>query len=84
LQIKVIAKSSRNRIVGWMEEVLKVSVTATPTRGEANLAVRHLLATTLGLPKSRIQIVTGATASRKQVQVEGLDDAEIYRRLEHN
>ena len=81
LNIKVAPKSSRNGIVGWMGETLKLCVTATPQRGQANQAACALLAEALGIAKKSIRIVGGAGSTRKRVEIDALDMAEVRRRL---
>lgn len=71
LSLKVIPKSSRNRVVGWVGDRLKVQVTAAPERGKANEAVVDLLASALGLPRSDVRIVAGQTSPLKTVEVDG-------------
>ena len=44
LQLKVVPKASRNRVVGWVGLRLKIQVTAAPERGKANEAVVEVLA----------------------------------------
>ncbi|HZR45941.1 MAG TPA: DUF167 domain-containing protein [Candidatus Manganitrophaceae bacterium] len=79
--MKVIPKSSRNGVVGWMGEVLKVCVTAPPERGKANEAVEAVLAEALGLPRGQVRVAAGPTSPRKVIEIEGLDPAEVRRRL---
>ncbi|WP_420103797.1 DUF167 family protein [Bosea sp. (in: a-proteobacteria)] len=55
--------------------VLKARVRAAPTEGEANDALIRLLAQALGLSRSRLSIVSGATARLKTVAVEGAPEA---------
>lgn len=55
--------------------VLKARVRAAPTEGEANDALIRLLAQALGLSRSRLSIVSGATARLKIVAVEGAPEA---------
>lgn len=83
LSLKVAPKAARNAISGWMGETLKLSVTAAPERGKANDAVIELLARTLKLPKSAISVIRGQTSTQKLVQIDGLADGEILRRLAH-
>ena len=42
---------------------------APPVDGKANLALQAWLAETLGVPKSALELVRGATARRKQLRV---------------
>lgn len=81
LSLKVRAGGSRNAIVGWLGDALKVAVTAAPERGKANAAVEALLAEALGLPRSAVQVVAGHTQPRKQVEIDGLAADEVRRRL---
>ena len=79
LLVKVAPKSSADRIQGWAEDeagqkLLKIAVTAVPEDGKANKAVIALLAKRLKLPKSAIEIVSGATDRRKTLLIDG-DDA---------
>jgi uncharacterized protein YggU (UPF0235/DUF167 family) len=56
-------------------------VAAAPERGKANAALVDLLAGALGVPRARVRVVGGQTARRKIVEVDGLDEPEIERRL---
>ena len=76
LHLKVIPKSSKDRVVGWVGDRLKVQVTAPPERGKANAAVVDVLAGALGIPRSRVRIVAGETAPLKTVDIDG-DDAVL-------
>lgn len=83
LQLKVTPKGGRNAINGWMGETLKLSVTAAPEKGKANQAVIELLADLLHLPKSAFSIVRGDTSAQKLIEIRGLDEGEVLRRLQH-
>ncbi|MHB1435892.1 MAG: DUF167 domain-containing protein [Thermoplasmata archaeon] len=58
-----------------------VSCRAAAIGGEANAAIRRLLAGWLELPEARISWAHAGRTSAKQLRVEGIDDAEIGRRL---
>jgi uncharacterized protein (TIGR00251 family) len=51
--------------------VLKVAVTVAPEDGKANAAVVEMLARAWKLPKSSIDIVSGATSRLKTVHIAG-------------
>jgi hypothetical protein len=51
--------------------VLKVRVRAIADGGEANRAVLHLLAKSLGVPKASVRLLSGAASRLKQVAVDG-------------
>ncbi len=75
LRIKVVPKSSADRIPGWVGDRLKVHVTAAPERGRANDAVVELLARTLGVPRRAVRIAAGAASPLKTVEVDAGEEA---------
>ena len=74
LLLKVIPKSSRNRVVGWIGERLKVQVMAAPERGKANAAVIELVAGALGVARSSVRITAGEGSPLKTIVVDGGDE----------
>ncbi len=81
LDLKVSPKSSRDAVLGWYGEALKVAVTAAPERGRANAAVASLLAAALDVPVSCIEVVAGHGRARKRVAIKGLTQIELSARL---
>jgi len=81
LAIKVIARASRSEVVDWQNDRLRLRIKAVPERGRANRAVEEFLAELLDLSRRQVRIISGHTASHKIVAVEGLAQAELYRRL---
>lgn len=79
LKVKVIPKASRNEIVGFEDNVLKVKLTAAPEKGKANQALIDLLSKKLKIPKSKITIIRGATSSLKTLEIDGVDAEDIFR-----
>jgi uncharacterized protein len=61
--------------------MLRLRVTAPPVAGAANAAVTRLLAKALGVPPSTIIVVSGLQGRTKIVEITGLAQAEIQRRL---
>lgn len=64
-------------LTGVRDGVLLARVGAPPVDGRANVALCRLLAAELGLPRSAVSVVRGATARVKLVRVEGLDQAGL-------
>lgn len=81
LQVKVVPGASREGIVGWLGETLKVRVTAPPERGKANAAVEATIAEALGISLKSARVIHGKTSPRKVVEIAGLSEAEVHRRL---
>jgi uncharacterized protein YggU (UPF0235/DUF167 family) len=81
LAVKVVPGSSRSGIAGWLGDTLRVRVTASPERGKANKAVEALLSEVLALPSGGARIVAGESSPRKTVEIIGISESEIRRRL---
>ena len=82
LAVKAIAGAAGDGVQGWLGDVLKVRVRAAPERGRANAAVLEVLAQALEVPRTSVRIVAGWTSPRKIVEIDGLEEAEIRRRLD--
>ncbi len=75
LKVKVVPKSSRSEIAGFMGDgTLKLKVQAPPERGKANAQVCSVLAAAFGVPDKNVSIVSGETSPLKQVVVSALSD----------
>ena len=79
--VKVVAGSSRDRIVGSLGQALKVAVAAPAEKGAANKALLKLLGKHLNLRPAQIRILSGQTQARKQILVIGLSAAQLRSRL---
>ncbi|NLE60572.1 MAG: DUF167 domain-containing protein [Planctomycetes bacterium] len=72
LPVKVVPKSSRDKIVGELDGALKITVAAAPEKGAANDAVCKLLAKALGLRASQVTVETGHGSPRKTIRISGV------------
>jgi uncharacterized protein YggU (UPF0235/DUF167 family) len=81
INVKAVPRAARDEIVGWLDGALKIRVAAAPQDGRANAALEALLAATLGLRKSAVRVAAGHGSPRKRVEIDGVDRAEIERRL---
>lgn len=66
--VRVTPKASRNAVVAE-DGAIRVYVTTVPEDGKANAAVVKLLAKALGVPKSRLELIRGATSRDKTFRV---------------
>jgi uncharacterized protein (TIGR00251 family) len=70
--VKVIPKSSKTEFVGYLPDgTWKVKVAAAPEKGKANKELCAFLAERLGVPQSRVEIVSGETGRLKRIRVTG-------------
>lgn len=63
-------------------KMIRVRVRAAPESGRANEAVLAALRKKLGLAAGALRIVGGLAQRRKWVEVDGIEEAELWRRLE--
>jgi len=83
--VRVTPRSARPGIGDWKTDpdgrpFLEMRVAAAPADGSANEEVIKLLAKSLGVPKSSVNLVSGQTARLKRIELP-LNEAEIRRRL---
>jgi uncharacterized protein len=84
LEVRVQPRARRDEIAGERDGRLLVRVTATPVDGKANVAVRKLLARSLGVAPGEVRIVRGETARDKLIEVSGVDSAAVRRALDRD
>lgn len=72
LDVQVVPRASRSRVVGVQGDRLKVQLSAPPVDGAANEALIELLAERLGVKRAAVSIVGGATGRKKRVRVDGV------------
>jgi len=77
ISLKVVPGASRNGIVGWLGEDLKVRIQAPATDGRANDALCEFLASEFGLPVRAVRIASGFSSRKKIVEVDGLARAAL-------
>ncbi len=70
IAVRVTPKASRNRIV-FQDGVIRAYVTTVPEGGKATKEVVKLLARALGVPKSRLELLRGATSRDKVFYLRG-------------
>jgi uncharacterized protein len=82
LVIHVTPGARKNEISQILEDgSLKIRLTAPPVEGKANEALLKLLSKILKVSPSHLTIVSGFTARKKRVIVDGLSEEDIQERL---
>jgi hypothetical protein len=61
--------------------MLKVAVTAPPEDGKANAALVEVLREALGVKRSQVELIAGATSREKRYLIRGVTKAELGERL---
>jgi hypothetical protein len=81
LSVHVQPGAKRTGVVGAHGEAVKVRVTAPPEDGKANQAVAELLATTFGVRKGDVELLSGASSRQKRFRITGLAPDDVTARL---
>ena len=83
LEVLVRPRSRRAGLEGWRADgKLVVAVAAPPEDGRANEAVAEVLGESLGVKARDVTIVRGQRSRAKVIEVSGLDEPELRRRIE--
>ncbi len=76
-KVRVMPRSSKNQIVGYYDDAIKIRLTAAPLEGKANEACRAFLAEILSVSRARIEIVSGQTSRNKLIKVAGVSAQRV-------
>lgn len=75
ISVKVVPKASRTEDAGVMSDgTRKIRLAAVPENGKANEELRRFLATEFHVPLAQVEIIAGASSTRKQVRIGGVPD----------
>jgi uncharacterized protein (TIGR00251 family) len=81
LTVKVHPRAKRSALAGRIGDAWKLSLAAPPVDGKANDECVRYLAEFAGVPRSRVRIVMGLTSRLKVVEIEGVPQEDLERRL---
>jgi uncharacterized protein (TIGR00251 family) len=81
ITVKAHPRAKRTAITGRLGEAYKLDLAAPPADGRANDECIRFFAELARVPRSRVRIVSGAGARIKVVEVEGVAQEELERKL---
>jgi hypothetical protein len=81
LTVKVHPRAKRSALAGRLGDAWKLSLAAPPVDGKANDECVRFFAEFAGVPRSRVRIVMGLTSRLKVVEIEGVTQEDLERRL---
>jgi hypothetical protein len=81
ITIRAHPRAKRSAVAGKLGDAWKLDLAAPPAEGRATEECVRFLAELAGVPRSRVRVVSGATARTKIVEVEGVTQAELDARL---
>jgi uncharacterized protein (TIGR00251 family) len=81
ITVKVHPRAKRSVLAGRFGEAWKLDLAAPPADGKANEECIRFFAELAGVARSRVRIVTGLTSRMKLIEVEGMAQEELERRM---
>jgi hypothetical protein len=82
LTIRVTPRACKNQITQVMSDgTIKISLTAPPVEGKANISLIKFLAEILQIPVASIEITAGASGRNKIVSIAGLEADVAHQRI---
>jgi uncharacterized protein (TIGR00251 family) len=81
IMVRVSPRASSSKVAGVREGAVLVRVTAPPVEGKANKAVCEVIAKEVGVPKSRVAVIQGATGRDKLVEITGISQESAEAKL---
>lgn len=81
IDVRVVPRSSRSEVVGFVGDSLKVKIAAPPVDGAANAELIKLMAKTFDVSKSSVEITSGETSKIKRLRITGVSKADLDRVL---
>ncbi len=82
ITVHVQPNAAQNKVAGFRDGILQVSIAAPPIKGKANQELVKFLSSLLGVSKSSLSIEKGMTGKKKTVVVRGLGQDQVLRLLE--
>ena len=81
IRVKVVPRSSVDRVAGAEGDLLRIALTAPPVDGKANKALVAFVAKRLKVPKRDVCVTAGHRARIKTVTVRGCSTERAYEEL---
>ncbi len=79
--VKVQPRARKTEVDGKLGDSFKLRLAAPPVDGKANEECVRFLAGLFGVARPAVRIVSGLTARIKIVEIDGVDQASVERRL---
>jgi uncharacterized protein (TIGR00251 family) len=81
LTIKVVPRSSVNKVAGFEGDTLKVRVKSAPVDGRANRDLVDVLSKHLGVSKDKVEITSGHRSRRKTITFHDISRDDLVLQL---
>jgi uncharacterized protein len=82
LRVQIQPNASKNEIISYVDEILKLRIAAPAIDGKANRKLIEYLSEVFNIPKSNITIKSGLSSKYKIITITGLSHPELHRLLD--
>lgn len=82
-EVIVKPSSRKNEITGIQNACLKMKVISPPVDGRANQECLHFIASTLGIKRKEVEIISGHKGRKKRIFIKNITSKELKNRLNH-
>lgn len=76
-KIKVQPGASKNRVIGFSGDALKIKLTAPPEKGKANEQLIEFLAEKLQIKKASLSIIKGFKSREKIIKIQEIKEEDL-------
>jgi hypothetical protein len=81
ITVKAHPRARRTGLAGRFGDAYKLDLASPPVDGKANEECIRFLAELAGTPRSRVRIVAGAKGRLKVIEIEGMAQEDLERRI---
>jgi len=81
LAVHIQPNASKNEVLGMVNEMVKIKITAPPIDNKANKECLKFLSKILHIPKSKLHILKGQKTRSKIIQISGINRDLCRQRL---
>jgi len=78
VSVKLVPRSSRNQILGFEGDILKVKVKSAPVDGLANRDLIRLLSKSIKVAKEKVEIISGHRSRTKKIKFYGIKKDDLF------
>jgi uncharacterized protein (TIGR00251 family) len=79
--VRVHPRAGRTAITGTVGDALKLSLSAPPLEGRANVALAEFFSEIFLVPRGAVQVVAGERSRNKVIRVQGRSAAELQQMM---
>lgn len=79
--VRIQPRAVRTAITGTVGDALKLTLSAPPIDGRANVELGEFFAQVFSVPRSAVQVLTGERSRNKVIRIAGRTAAELQQML---